>query len=127
MKRVENYHRNVMEWKNYSIWLSFDVKILKERFRKGWERFKTGFPQKALKKVVSWCVVTGRVMSESWASLEMSRESFWMNFTTGELVASESRKTLTPVFQHRTCLNNEKQCKHKTWTQRVIKITFKCI
>ena len=24
----------------------------------------------------------------------------------------KSRKTLTPVFQHKTCLNNEKQSKH---------------
>ena len=34
--------------KNYSNWLGFDVKILKEGFIRGWEKFKTCFPQKAL-------------------------------------------------------------------------------
>ena len=34
--------------RNHSNWLGFDVKVLKERFKKGCERFKTGFPWKAL-------------------------------------------------------------------------------
>ena len=44
-----------------------------------------------------------RVTSESPKLLD--------ELATGELPA-ESRKTLTPVFQHITCLNNEKQSKH---------------
>ena len=32
MKRIYNYLRNVNGMKNYSNWLGFDVKILKEGF-----------------------------------------------------------------------------------------------
>ena len=45
--------------------MGFDVKILKEMFKRGWERFKTSFPRKALKKAVSRRFATGRVTSES--------------------------------------------------------------
>ena len=34
--------------KNHSNWLGFDIKIVKEGFKKGCEKFKIGFPQKAL-------------------------------------------------------------------------------
>ena len=46
MKRVYNYLRNVNGMKNHSNWLGLDVKILKKGFKRGWERFKTSFPQK---------------------------------------------------------------------------------
>ena len=48
MKRVYNYLRDVNGMKNHSNLLGLDVKIVKEGFERGWERFKTGFPQKAL-------------------------------------------------------------------------------
>ena len=48
MKRVYNYLRDVNGMKNYSNLLDLDVKIVKEGLKRGWERFKTGFPQKAL-------------------------------------------------------------------------------
>ena len=44
MKKVYNYLRDVNRMKNYSNWLDFDVKILKQGFQRGWERFKTSFP-----------------------------------------------------------------------------------
>ena len=44
MKRVHKCLRDVNGMKNCSNLLGFDVKILKERFKRGWERFKTGFP-----------------------------------------------------------------------------------
>ena len=47
MKRVYNYLRDVNGMKNHSNWLGFDVRILKEGFKRGWERFKTGFPRKS--------------------------------------------------------------------------------
>ena len=47
MKRVYNYLRDVNGIKNHSNWLGFEVKILKEGFIRGWERFKTGFPRKS--------------------------------------------------------------------------------
>ena len=34
--------------KKHSNWLDFDVKILKKGFKRGWERFKTNFPWKAI-------------------------------------------------------------------------------
>ena len=40
--------------KNHSNWLGFNVKILKEGFKKGRERFKTGFPWKGSLK--TWVV-----------------------------------------------------------------------
>ena len=49
-----------------------------------------------------------RVASESPKLLD---ELATRGFMTGESLA-ESRKTLTLVSQHRTCLNNEKQSKH---------------
>ena len=47
MKRVYNYFCDVKGMKNCSNWLGFDVKILKEGFKRGWERFKTSFPRKS--------------------------------------------------------------------------------
>ena len=41
MKIIYNYLRNINGMKNHSNWLDFDVKILKEGFKRGWERFKT--------------------------------------------------------------------------------------
>ena len=47
MKRVYNYLRDVNGMKNHSNCLGFDVKMVKRGFKRGWERFKTSFPQKA--------------------------------------------------------------------------------
>ena len=40
--------RDVNGMKNHSNWLGFDVKIVKEGFKRGWEMFKTGFSWKTL-------------------------------------------------------------------------------
>ena len=60
-----------------SNWLGFDVKILKEGFKREWERFKTGFPQKnTLKKLfLGVSLLESREMShESFRESQMSRE-----------------------------------------------------
>ena len=51
--------------KNYSNWLGFDVKIVIEGFKRGWERFKIGFPQKSYLKSCFWAIRDWRVASES--------------------------------------------------------------
>ena len=48
MKRIYNYLRDINGMKNHSNLLGFDEKIVKEGCKRGWERFKIGFPQKAL-------------------------------------------------------------------------------
>ena len=53
-------------------------------------------------------------VSREQAASESPKASGWARdwgFATGELPA-EPRKTLTPVFQYRIWLNNEKQSKH---------------
>ena len=57
--------------------MGFDVKILKEGFIKGWEMFKTSFPQKAL---YFWAF-------RDWASREVQSQKF-------SRVASESPNLL---------------------------------
>ena len=53
-------------------------------------------------------------VSREQAASESPKASVWTRdwgFVTGELPA-EPQKTLTPIFQYRTWLNDEKQSKH---------------
>ena len=118
MKRFYNYLKYVNGMKNHSNWLGFDVKILKEGFKRGWERFKTGFPRKNSLKADSGHFATrqvARFSCEIFTSREwVAKASRWTHdwgFAICELPA-KSQKTLILVFQHRICLNNEKQSKH---------------
>ena len=47
MKKVYTYLRDVKGMKNHSNLMGFDEKIVKEGFKRGWERFKTSFPRNA--------------------------------------------------------------------------------
>ena len=114
--------------KNHSNWLGFDVKYWKRGLREDGRGLKQISHKKPFKKLflgISWL---GELRRFSRVASELRKSSRWTcnwGLMTGESrdesqkfsrVASKLRKTLTPVFQHRTCLNYEKQCKHKTWT-----------
>ena len=131
----------LMEWKTIQIGWVLMKKYWKRGFREDVRGLKQVSHKKKKKKTLKshfWAFRDwasrkvqsrkfSRVASEWRASCE-SRVSVAKIFASREKVASESpklldelvtsespvesRKTLTPVFQHRTCLHNEKQNKH---------------
>ena len=116
--------------KNYSNWLGFDVKIVKEGFKRGWESLKQVSHKKLYKKLILGVsrlgeprgsvtkiflsreqAVSREVQSRKFSRVaskpRVSRQKLLDELATGESPA-EPRKTLIPVFQYRTCLKNEK-------------------
>ena len=90
MKIVYNCLRDVNGMKNHSNWFGFDVKILKEGFIRGWEKFKTSFPRKSSLKSWFW-------VFHDWASHEVQSQKFsWVaseSQVSHEWVAKASRWT----------------------------------
>ena len=111
-----------MEWKTIQIgWV-----LMKKYWKRGFREDVRGLKQVSHKKPFKKPFLGVSRLGESRGSVAkifMSREqavsdspkaSRWTRdwgFVTGELPA-EPRKTLTPIFQYRTWLNDEKQSKH---------------